>query len=35
METCDEEEIEAIMEETAKVRFEHTPLPSLNHKKQE
>jgi len=33
MEACDEEVVEAMMEETAKVRHEHTPVPSPNPKK--
>ncbi|ROL52203.1 hypothetical protein DPX16_6080 [Anabarilius grahami] len=33
MEACDEEEIEAMMEETPKARHEHTPMPSPNPKK--
>lgn len=32
-EACDEEEIEARMMETAKIRYDHTSLPSLNPKK--
>ncbi|KAL1279498.1 hypothetical protein QQF64_026171 [Cirrhinus molitorella] len=32
-EACDEEEIEAMMVETAKTRDDHTPLPSPNPKK--
>lgn len=33
IEACDEEEVEAMMEETAKIRHEHTPVPSPNPKK--
>ncbi|KAL0190564.1 hypothetical protein M9458_013262, partial [Cirrhinus mrigala] len=32
-EACDEEEIEAMMIETAKTKYDHTPLPSPNPKK--